>query len=245
MRLRFLLISLPLFITSCTCNKPGPEGGSEGSDANVHGQTGGTEPGSSGGKPTSPADPRDGWMATETVFEVVGGVKGRTIVDLFAGDGYYAFKLVDAGANVIAIDTDPTKLAAIEELRKSRGIPEERLRTRLTKAGEPGLLPREADMAFCVHRYTTLGDRARFFANVRSGLKSPAPVIIIEFLMTQTPVGPPLEQRINENQLMDELDPAGFSDIGVYTQKIPYQYIAIAQDFVPGPGSADDAVVTP
>ena len=48
----------------------------------------------------------DEWLMGDSVLAVMGDVHGLIIVDLFAGDGYYTEKLLDAGARVLAIDDD-------------------------------------------------------------------------------------------------------------------------------------------
>lgn len=178
---------------------------------------------------------RDQWQGSGEIFTAMGGVGGRTVADLFAGDGYMTFKLIEAGANVIAIDTDPKKLEAIEERKKAAGLSDERLRTRLTQAGEPGITGEEADMALCMHQWMYINDRLSFFTKLRSGLKKPKTVGIVEFLPEPTPVGPPVEQRTSAEQVMNDLDQPGFTDVTGLTKKIPYQFIVVAQDYDPGP----------
>jgi hypothetical protein len=57
-------------------------------------------------------------------------------------------------------------------------------------------------------------------------------VVIVDWLRTPTPIGPPLHERMTEVQVMDSMDVLMISDVGAYTQKLPYQYIVIAQDLV-------------
>ena len=189
---------------------------------------------------------RDAWQQPAVLFEVMGGregtVKGRKVADLFAGDGYMTFKLVEAGANVISISTDPQAVAAIEDRKRELGLGDDRLQVRLVQEGETGLSPEEADIALCMHKVGTLPDLAGYFLRVRQGLKSPKMVCIVDFLPSPSPMGPPMEQRFSETQLMDLLEPAGFTDVGSYGKKLPYQYLMIAQDFVPGPDTPEEVM---
>lgn len=57
------------------------------------------------------------------------------------------FKLLDAGADVIAVVNEPDQAQRLEELKKAKGITDDRLRIRLVPVGDPGLMPEEADMA--------------------------------------------------------------------------------------------------
>lgn len=185
---------------------------------------------------TAPGDPgRDEWQKPGVIFELMGGVGGKTVADLFAGDGYMTRNLLGAGANVIAITNTAAEAEALEKWKSDQGLGDDRLKIRTATSGDPGIGMEEADMALCMHHYTQIQDRGAFFFKVRQGLKAPKVVYIVDFLKTQTPVGPPIETRVGETQVMDELEPSGFTDIGAYTLKLPYQYVVIGQDFVPGP----------
>ena len=178
---------------------------------------------------------RDSWQASGELFTVLGGVKGKLVADLFAADGYMTFKLIEAGANVIAIDTDQKNLDAIDARKKEMVLGDDRLKTRLVEPGEAGITMAEADLALCMHRWTSITDKAAYFHAVRAGLKSPKIVGVVEFLKMETPVGPPVEQRVNEMQVMDEIEVGGFTDITGLTKKLPYQFIIIGQDVIDVP----------
>ncbi len=173
---------------------------------------------------------------TDTLFKVMGGVSGKTVADLFAGDGSYTFKLLEAGARVIAIETDQASLKAIEVKAQELGYGPDKLVTRLVKEGEPGITTGEVDRALCTRTYLTIQDRVVFFSRVKAGLAAKGQLIIVDFLQEHTPMGPPMELRVNVEQIMDELEPCGFTDIGGYTKKIPYRFIVQAMEFEPGPG---------
>lgn len=184
------------------------------------------------GQPAAPANATaDDWHNTDTLFTIMGGVQGKVVADLFAGDGYYTWKLIDAGARVIAIDDDAGSIAALEQEKKARGIGDDRLLLRVTPAGTPGLLANEADMALCTRPYLTINDRQAFFTQVRQGLKPPRRVFIVDFLAEQTPVGPPMDQRAGQEMVMGEMSTFGFTDIGAYSKTLPYRFVLFAQDF--------------
>jgi len=173
---------------------------------------------------------------TDTLFTVMGGVSGKTVADLFAGDGSYTFRLLEAGARVIAIETDQAALKAIEAKAQELGFGPDKLITRLVKDGDPGITTGEVDRALCTRTFLTIQDRVVFFSRVKAGLAAKGQLIIVDFLQEQTPMGPPMELRVNVEQIMDELEPCGFTDIGGYTKKIPYRFIVQAMEFEPGPG---------
>lgn len=165
----------------------------------------------------------------------MGGINGKVVADLFAGDGYIAFNMLQAGAaKVIAVDTDPANVEAMEKRREDLGIGRDRLEVRLAKPGDTGLEMNEVDLAFIFNRYTTIQDRKSYMQKVRLGTKAPKTVYIIDFLVAQTPVGPPVEQRMSDSQMMDELGEFEYTDMGARGDLLPYQYVLFAQDYVEG-----------
>ncbi len=188
----------------------------------------------------APASEEDAWRKPEVLVSIIPPVVGKSVAVLFAGDGYYAFKLVEAGARVIAIEPDGAQAGRLREAAAKRGIGTDRLEVRQVAQGT-GLNPGEADMAFCSRSYLTVPDRINYFRQVRSALKSPAPLVLVDFAPAESPVGPPVSERISEQAVMDEMELLGCTDIGAYGKKLPYQWVVIAMDFVPDPDAVEVA----
>lgn len=179
------------------------------------------------------ANDRDSWQRPHELLQMIGpDIKGMTIADLFADDGYFTFKLIEAGANVIAIDNDPAKIASLEERKRELGLGDDRLRIRAVPVGDPGIANGEADVALITHRYTGIKNKASYISRLRQGLVPPRPLFIIEWQYRETPVGPPLAQRMPTENLMDEVGELGYSDIGAHSAKMPYQVIFLATDYM-------------
>lgn len=195
----------------------------------------GTDIAPAGTGTASQADPRDNWQRPQELFRAMGGIQGKVVGDLFAGDGYIAFHMLQAGAaKVIAVDTDPANIAAMEKRKAELGIADNRLEIRQAVPGETGLEMNEADLTFIFNRYTTIQDRKSYMHKVRLGTKAPKTVYIIDFLVAETPVGPPVAQRMSDAQMMDELGEFEYTDMGARGNILPYQYILFAQDYVEG-----------
>ncbi len=168
------------------------------------------------------------WQAGDELLSVMGSVQGKVVADLFAGDGYYTWKMLDAGARVLAIDDDPAKIEALEARKKADGIGDDRLLIRQTTPGVTGLMPDEVDLALVTRELSTLGDRAAWFSQLLADVRAPRTVYIVNYLPQQTPVGPPLSQRMGYNTVSNELSEFGYRDIGVMYKKMPYRYIIFA-----------------
>src|SRR5690606_25963163 len=55
------------------------------------------------------------WQKPDLVLSLLGNLKGKTVADIGAGTGFFAFRIANQGARVIAIDIDPRAIAWIDE----------------------------------------------------------------------------------------------------------------------------------
>ena len=180
----------------------------------------------------SPEALRDEQERPQELITLMGGdLNGITVADLFAGDGYYTFKLIEAGANVIAVESDPANIARIEARKKALQLSDARLTIRAVPVGDPGLQPDEVDMALIVHHFVTMADRKGYFKQMRKGVRYPKPVFMIEWLYEESPVGPSIAERMPLEQIMDEVGLLEFADVGAHSAKVPGQVILIASDY--------------
>lgn len=189
--------------------------------------------------PSDPfALPEDEWRKPDDLLTTIRSVAGHTVGNVMAGDGYYAFQFVKAGARVIATDPDPANIAAIEARKKDLGIGDDRLETRLTNGTGTGLRFAEVDEMFTSYPYMLLGmdkaSRVAWVRTAREAIKPPRLVILVDFMagvVTPKGIGTPMDQRIEVNTLMDELGEADCSDVGAYSKPLPYQFIMLALDY--------------
>ncbi len=174
---------------------------------------------------------RDRWQQPQQLIDMMGGtLLNITVVDLFADDGYFTVKLVDAGADVIAVVNEPAKAERLEAIKKERGIPDDRLRIRLVPVGDPGLSPEEADMALITHRYASIGDKEGYFKLLRRGLRYPKLLFMLEWPQKTTAMGPPASERLSPEYVMESLGNVGFTDVSFNAAVIPEQVIYVAHD---------------
>lgn len=215
----YALLAVSLLLVAPACNTENPP-----ADPNAASTDAAT---------TDPWRERDVWQKPEELVALMGqDLTGMTIVDLFADDGYFSFKLVAAGAKVIAVVNDPAKAEAIEARKKERRVTDEQLVVRTVPAGDPGVGPNEADMALLVHQFLRIADRKTYFELLRRGLKEPRPLFMIEWQDRQTPMGPPVSERKSVEEIMDMVPEIGYSDVGAHSAKIPDQVIFVITDYI-------------
>ena len=172
---------------------------------------------------------RDAYQQPEKVLEYLGEVSGQTIMDIGSGTGYFSFRLVEAGARVIAADVDERFQQYIRIKRDSLGIPETTLSLRKIPYDDPGLEPEEVDKVIIVNTYHHIEDRKAYFSKVLTGLKPGGALIVIDYVKREIPVGPPSGMKMTSETVVEELRAAGFMEIETNTELLPYQYIIRAK----------------
>ena len=99
-------------------------------------------------------DDRDIWQKPERVIDLMGPLEGKTVVDIGAGSGYFAFRCVPNAEKVIAVDIDPDFVAFLEN--KKALLPQnqqEKFEVRLASPDNPRLDDSEVDAVLLVNTY--------------------------------------------------------------------------------------------
>ena len=173
---------------------------------------------------------RDIWQKPDRVMDILGPLDDKTVVDLGAGTGYFAFRLVSKAKKVIAVDIDQDFVNFMEKKRKL--LPDElqdKFEVRLAQPQNPQLNKDEADAVLIVNTYAYIQNRIQYFTNLQRVLNPGSKIVIIEFKMKNIPNGPPDEEKVSISQVESELKAAGFRDIDVDDQTLDYQYIVTAK----------------
>ncbi|HQW07182.1 MAG: hypothetical protein IPH05_04315 [Flavobacteriales bacterium] len=199
--------------------------------------------------PSSSTAERDAWQKPQIILELMGNdLRGRKVADLKAGDGYFTFKMIEVGANVIAIDDDPANIALIEARKKELNLGDDRLQVRLVKLGETGLAPDEVEVCVMIHGFVRIPNKLEFITQVYNATQEPKPFFLVEWLNSATPIGPPMSDRMSSEKIMDEIGMVGYTDIGAYSAKIPYQVFLFASyqtEVLPMPEGVDPESLLP
>ncbi len=173
----------------------------------------------------SPA--RDAYQQPEKVLQYLGDIKGKTIMDIGAGSGYFSVKLAEQGAQVIAADVNDEFQAYIQERITQNGLTNIKLRK--IPYDSPNLKDQEMDMVFVVNTYHHIEQRPNYFKQVKQGTKAEGKLVIIDFFKSDLPVGPPADHKISIDRVVAELKEAGYTTFEVEVDVLPYQYIIQAK----------------
>lgn len=168
------------------------------------------------------------WQKPDSVIALLGDLEGKTVVDIGSGTGYFSFRLAKAGARVISADVDERFLEYIEERKEKEGMTGAQIQTRHLAYDSPKLEEGEVDLAFMVNVYHHIEQRPEYFSKVKKGLKPGGRLVVVDFIKSETPVGPPVEMKLEPEQVVEELKEAGFTEFEVNEELLPYQYVVTA-----------------
>jgi 2-polyprenyl-3-methyl-5-hydroxy-6-metoxy-1,4-benzoquinol methylase len=166
----------------------------------------------------------------DEAISLLGDINGKTIMDIGAGTGYFAFRMVNKGAKVIAADVDKRFQDFIVNKRDSLKIPTSNLETRLVPYDNCNLTKEEADIVIIVDTYHHIEDRIAYFKKVKQGIKPNGRLLVLEYKKMEMPIpSPPIEMKLTPDTIKEELQKAGFSTFTLNDTLMPYQYVLIAQ----------------
>ena len=170
---------------------------------------------------------RDAYQQPDKVLSYLGDIKGKTVIDIGAGSGYFSVKLAAKGAKVIAADVSDEFQAYLKQRIEKYDL--KNISLRKIPYDAPGLADGEADIVFIVNTYHHIENRAEYFAKVKKGTKPDGELVIIDFYKTDIPVGPPTDHKVSLDEIITELKKAGYTAFEVNVNLLPYQYIVKAK----------------
>ena len=171
------------------------------------------------------------WQKPEVVIDLLGNLEGKTVADIGAGTGFFAFRMAPKAKKVIAIDIDPRFISYLDSL-KAFELPEEvqnKIETRLALPNDPKLGPAEADVVIIVNTFMYIKDQVAYLENLKRSISDGGILLIIDFKKKLTPLGPPSQIRVPLFEVEEKLIRAGYRDVSTNDTALDYQYIVTAR----------------
>jgi 2-polyprenyl-3-methyl-5-hydroxy-6-metoxy-1,4-benzoquinol methylase len=171
---------------------------------------------------------RDLWQRPNIVLKLMGDLKGKRILDLGVGSGYFSNHFLNAGAKVTGADVDDRFLQHVEERFSSN----QNFNTHKLEFNDPKQIAPLYDIIFTSNTYHHIDNRVDYLKKLKSGLNPKGIVVILDFKANDLSldVGPPPRMRIATDSVIKELQLAGFSIQSSSQEDLPHQYLIIAKN---------------
>ena len=170
---------------------------------------------------------RDTWQKPEEILNALDIKKGQIIADIGAGSGYLTVKLserVGVTGTIYAADIQQEMLDYINKRLVEKGI--KNVSLVLGTMDDPKLPPNSLDIAILLSTYHEIEQPIDFMKKIKLALKPKGRLAILEF-SDESPIGPPIQVRLPEDLVINELKQAGFTLSQRHTFILPYQYFLV------------------
>ncbi len=169
------------------------------------------------------------WQKPDMVINRLGDLSTQTVVDLGAGTGFFAFRMVPKAKKVLALDIDKRFITFMDSAKLELS-PEWRTRfeTRLVDTDNPKLNKGEANAVIIVNTYMYIQNRVDYLKLLRAGIAKGGKVLIVDYKEKNIPVGPPVSIKVPLSIVEKGLKQAGFRQIQADDTSLDYQYIITA-----------------
>ncbi len=174
---------------------------------------------------------REEWQRPEMILDYFGSVEGKTIADIGAGSGYFSYRLLDRGANVIATEIDERFIKWLDDhVLEFDEEAQGRFETRLATASDMRLEDAELDGALLINTISYIADQRRYLRGLRSKIKPGGKLIIVDFKSKRIPVpAPELKNRSVLGKVEADLIEDGYKNLRVEDCGLEFQWILIAE----------------
>ena len=166
---------------------------------------------------------RDTWQKPEEILNALEIEKGQVVADIGAGTGYLTVKIserVGGTGTVYAVDIQQEMLEYLRKRVDDKGF--KNIILVMGDKDDPKLPPNSLDVAILLSTYHEIAQPIDFVKKIKSALKPQGRLAILEF-RDESPIGPPIQVRLPEDLIINELEQAGFTLSKRHTFLFPYQ----------------------
>lgn len=169
---------------------------------------------------------RDAWQKPDEIMKLMTIPEGGVVADLGAGTGYLLpslSKAVGAKGKVIAMDVEPSMVEFLKKYATDKKLTN--ITPKLVKMDDPGQSAGSVDRFVSLNVWHHIEGRKKYAAKLFAATKPGGSVYIVDFLKAKTEgFGPPLEMRLTESQVEEDLKSGGFTT-ETLKETLPRHYI--------------------
>jgi arsenite methyltransferase len=173
---------------------------------------------------------RDAYQKPHEVLTALGLKPGEIVADIGAGSGYFTFRLAhrigDTG-KIYAVDVSPDMILHIN--RRIRELKVNNVVSILADPDDPLLPDASVNRFFFSNSWHHIDNQTKYLSLMKRMLKPGGEIVMIDFHKKELPVGPPIQMKIDRDDLIKQMESNGFRLTKEHTF-LPYQYFLV---FVP------------
>lgn len=170
---------------------------------------------------------RDAYQKPDEVLKALALRAGEVVADIGAGSGYFTLRFARAvgeAGRIYAVDVSPDMIRHLN--RRLRDAKVANVVSVLSEPDDPLLADASLDRAVLVDTWHHIEDRAPYLARLKRLLRPGGQVVHIDFHKRELPIGPPLAMKISREDLLRQMQEAGFRLVAEHTF-LPYQYFLV------------------
>jgi ubiquinone/menaquinone biosynthesis C-methylase UbiE len=170
---------------------------------------------------------RDAWQQPGQVMDALGIADGAHVADIGAGGGWFTIRIarrVGPRGRVYAEDVQPQMIEAITRRVQREGL--RNVEARVGDDADPRLSANSLDAALIVDAYHEVQRPVTLLSNIRTALKPNGRLGIVNFRKDGVGPGPPLDQRVDPDDVRRDAEAAGLRLVAHETF-LPFQYLLI------------------
>jgi ubiquinone/menaquinone biosynthesis C-methylase UbiE len=171
------------------------------------------------------APSREKWQRPRALIRALELRKGNVVAEIGAGPGYFTPRLARAvgrDGRIYAVDPEPRILDVLR--KRLDGVPN--VTPVLNSDADPMLPPGSCDLALIVNAYHHFDDAPDFLRRVVRCLTPRGRLVNVDWVMRDTPMGPPLDHRVAPDEFLRAARRAGLALVAEH-DFLPYQYFLI------------------
>jgi len=170
---------------------------------------------------------RDEYQKPDEVVAAIGLRAGDVVADIGAGTGYFTVRLARAVGDqgrVYAVDISPEMIRYLTRRVRDEGL--RNVVPVLADADDPLLPDASVDWFVVVDTWHHIEDQAGYLYRMKRMLRPGGKIVHIDFQKRDLPVGPPMEMKVPRDDLVRQMQAAGFRLDGEH-DFLPYQYFLV------------------
>lgn len=180
---------------------------------------------------------RRAWNDPDKVLQYLNLGQCTVMAEIGCGPGFFtleAAKKMQPGGLAYGVDVSEEMLARLKERAQAEGL--SNVQTVLAEEDDEYPLPTEsADVILLANVYHEVDPASNFLGEIKRILKPASTCLVVDWKTEETPVGPPLEERVDQQDVTEEFYAAGFvlagtCDVGPYHYGLKFYKVKGAEE---------------